>query len=295
MIEEQVQQAAQAIAGADALLIGAGAGMGVDSGLPDFRGPQGFWKAYPPYERLGLDFVSLANPRWFAEDPELAWGFYGHRMGLYRRTNPHDGFDILRRLAGRLPSGGFVFTSNVDGHFQRAGFAPERIVEVHGSFHGMQCTRDCGIGIFPCAEMAVEIEPTTMRATKPLPACLQCGALARPNILMFNDWGWDSSRADLQHRNMAQWLDSLSGARLVIVECGAGQAIPTVRSTCERVAQLCGATLIRINPREPEVPPGQISLPIGALAALRLLEHAAAEPPNLGKETLGGGQRRPPH
>lgn len=149
MIEEHVQHAARAISEADALLIGAGAGMGVDSGLPDFRGPQGFWKAYPPYERLGLDFVSLANPRWFAEDPELAWGFYGHRMGLYRQTNPHEGFGILRRWASRLPQGGFVFTSNVDGHFQRAGFAPDRIVEVHGSFHGMQCMRDCGIGIFP--------------------------------------------------------------------------------------------------------------------------------------------------
>ena len=148
MIEEHVEQAARVISQADALLIGAGAGMGVDSGLPDFRGPQGFWRAYPPYQQLGLDFVSLANPRWFAEDPELAWGFYGHRMGLYRRTEPHEGFDILRRWASRLPLGGFVFTSNVDGHFQRAGFSPERIVEVHGSFEGMQCTRDCGIGIF---------------------------------------------------------------------------------------------------------------------------------------------------
>ncbi len=271
MIEESVKEAVCIISQASALLIGAGAGMGVDSGLPDFRGPQGFWSAYPPYQRLGLDFVSLANPRWFAEDPELAWGFYGHRMGLYRRTNPHEGFDILRRWAGRQPMGGFVFTSNVDGHFQRAGFAPERIVEVHGSFEGMQCTRDCGIGIFPGAEIEVAIDLETMKAIRPLPACPECGALARPNILMFNDWGWDSARADVQHRNMAEWLDSLSGARLAVVECGAGQAIPTVRSTCERVARLCGGTLIRINPREADVPPGHVSLPIGALAGLRLL------------------------
>jgi NAD-dependent SIR2 family protein deacetylase len=277
MIEEHIQQAARAISQADALLIGAGAGMGVDSGLPDFRGPQGFWRAYPPYERLGLDFVALANPRWFAEDPELAWGFYGHRMSLYRRTNPHEGFDILKRMATRLPLGSFVFTSNVDGHFQRAGFSPERIVEVHGSFEGMQCTGDCGIGIFQGAQVHVEIEPTTMRAIGPLPDCLDCGALARPNILMFNDWGWNSSRADVQHGNMAEWLESLSGGRLVIIECGAGQAIPTVRITCERVARLFGGTLIRINPREADVPAGQISLPIGSLAALRMLEDALAE------------------
>ncbi len=272
MIEEAVKEAVCIISQASALLIGAGAGMGVDSGLPDFRGPQGFWSAYPPYQRLGLDFVSLANARWFAEDAELAWGFYGHRLGLYRRTNPHDGFDILRRWAGRLALGGFVFTSNVDGHFQRAGFAPERIVEVHGSFEGMQCTQHCGIGIFPGDEIEVEIDLATMKAIRPLPACPACGALARPNILMFSDWGWDSARADVQHRTMAEWLDSLSGARLAVVECGAGQAIPTVRSTCEHVAGLCGGTLIRINPREADVPRGQISLPIGALAGLRLLD-----------------------
>jgi NAD-dependent SIR2 family protein deacetylase len=120
-------QAAQAIADSEAILIGAGAGMGVDSGLPDFRGDKGFWRAYPPYERLGLNFVSLANPRWFTEDPTLAWGFYGHRMELYRRTAPHKGFAILRGWASRMRQGGFVFTSNVDGHFERMGFAAKSV------------------------------------------------------------------------------------------------------------------------------------------------------------------------
>ena len=114
-----LDQAARLIVSADAFLIGAGAGMGVDSGLPDFRGKEGFWSAYPPYERLGLDFVALASPRWFAKDPTLAWGFYGHRMGLYRQTAPHEGFSILRRWASAARHGGFVFTSNVDGQFQR--------------------------------------------------------------------------------------------------------------------------------------------------------------------------------
>lgn len=56
-------RAAAALRGARALVVTAGAGMGVDSGLPDFRGDQGFWKAYPPYQRLGVSFVDAANMR----------------------------------------------------------------------------------------------------------------------------------------------------------------------------------------------------------------------------------------
>ena len=161
MIDHALDRAARAIATADALVIGAGAGMGVDSGLPDFRGREGFWNAYPPYQRLGLDFITLANPRWFTDDPTLAWGFYGHRMALYRQTTPHQGFSILHRWAKQMNRGAFVFTSNVDGQFQRGGFDPERIVEVHGSFDGMQCTHECGIGIFPGESCEVEIDLET--------------------------------------------------------------------------------------------------------------------------------------
>src|SRR6478752_6346225 len=89
--------ARQALEECDALLIAAGAGMGVDSGLPDFRGTEGFWRAYPPLAELGLRFEEVANPTWFDRDPQLAWGFYGHRLNLYRATEPHEGFSVLRR------------------------------------------------------------------------------------------------------------------------------------------------------------------------------------------------------
>ena len=272
MTDDLLNRAAAAIAGADAILIGAGAGMGVDSGLPDFRGPQGFWRAYPPYEKLGLSFVALANPRWFVDDPELAWGFYGHRMGLYRRTVPHEGFAILRRWADRMTHGAFVFTSNVDGHFQRAGFDPDRVVEVHGAIGGMQCMARCGIGIFPSEPFEVDIDMETMRAIPPLPACPSCGASARPNILMFGDGGWDPSLTTAQERRLADWLEDLSTARVVIVELGAGLAVPTIRIMSEDFMTQLGGTLIRINLREPSEPPAHFEIPMGALAALRGLD-----------------------
>ena len=124
------------------------------------------------------------------------------------------------------------------------------------------------MGIFPAAPYSLEIDPETMRAVHPLPSCPRCGGLARPNILMFGDWGWESSRSDDQGRRLQSWLASVAGARIVVVECGAGTAIPTVRLSCEEAAGSRGGTLIRINPREPEVPEGHISLPMGALEAL---------------------------
>ena len=125
-------------------------GWGLIAACPTFAANHGFWRAYPPYERLGLDFVSLANPRWFAEDPTLAWGFYGHRMELYRRTDAAPGLRNSAKLgrAGcdRADSSSPRTSTDISSG---QGLPPEQIVEVHGSFEGMQCTRRCGIGIFP--------------------------------------------------------------------------------------------------------------------------------------------------
>jgi len=250
--------------------------MGVDSGLPDFRGGAGFWKAYPPYAKLRLEFTAIANPRWFREDPELAWGFYGHRLMLYRETRPHEGFSILHRWMSRMPRGGFVYTSNVDGHFQKAGFSAEQVYEVHGSIHAMQCVGECGVGIFSAEPHSLAIDPGTMRAVGPLPRCPNCGGLARPNILMFGDWGWDSSASDDQRRHLKKWLDAIGIGPIAVVECGAGTAIPTVRLSCEDVAERFDGNLIRINARESEVPEGQIALPMGALDALEELDRRLA-------------------
>jgi NAD-dependent SIR2 family protein deacetylase len=268
-VPEPIERAVEAIAGAKALLVTAGAGMGVDSGLPDFRGDEGFWNAYPPFRERGLRFVDLASPAWFEDDPELAWGFYGHRLELYRRTVPHAGFAVLRRLAARAGLS-FVFTSNVDGQFQRAGFPDEAIVECHGSIHHLQCLRGCGIGIVP-AEATVSIDETTFRARPPLPACPRCGSLARPNILMFGDGGWDDARSADQTRRFARFLDA-APAGTCVIECGAGGAIPTVRYTSERAAARLRGTLVRINVREPETPPGHVGLKLGALEALTRIE-----------------------
>lgn len=267
-----VETAAQALAGATALLVTAGAGMGVDSGLPDFRGDEGFWKAYPPMAKLGISFVEMANPTWFRRDPELAWGFYGHRLNLYRATRPHRGFEILLRWGSGLRHGLFVFTSNVDGQFQRAGFPEERIVECHGSIHHLQCAAGCSPAIWSAEGVEVRVDETTFRARPPLPACHSCEGLARPNVLMFGDWQWIPRRTGEQEARFEAWLRETAGPGLVVVELGAGTAVPTVRMTSERVARSAGGTLVRINPREPHGPPGTVSVAAGALEALAAID-----------------------
>ena len=228
---DALAQAADAIRLADAILIGAGAGMGVDSGLPDFRGPEGFWRAYPLFR--GRRFEEISNPRWFRTDPEMAWGFFGHRLNLYRGTTPHAGFETLRRWCNRCSRGHFVFTSNVDGQFQRAGFAPDRILECHGSIHHLQCLEPCCGAIWPAESLTIAVDEETVRARQPLPRCPHCQGLARPNVLMFGDGNWVPDRSEDRQDRYRDWLEVIDATRLVVIELGAGTAVPSVRIECE--------------------------------------------------------------
>lgn len=280
-----IELAARAVRRANAVVITAGAGMGVDSGLPDFRGPEGFWRAYPAYRELGLVFEEMANPYWFERDPELAWGFYGHRLGLYRKTEPHEGFSILKRWADSKPGGGFVLTSNVDGQFQKAGFDPLRIVEIHGSIHLVQCLGRCDREPFPADGIVVEVDETTFRARPPLPKCPRCRGGLRPNILMFGDGGWQDVPSRRQRARLEAWRrGQVTPGPFVVIECGAGTAIPSVRWFSETQMREKDSVLVRINPREAQGPaefpwregnlPGFVGIGMGALAALRAIDAA---------------------
>ncbi len=142
----------------------------------------------------------------------------------------------------------------------------------------LQCTRECGIGTFPAASCELQIDETTFLAQDPLPTCPDCGALARPNILMFGDAGWDVDATHAQQARLDRWLRTIEprGIPLAVVECGAGGAVPTIRSFSEQVARRLGATLIRINCREPEVPAGggHFGLAGSALETLRAIDAA---------------------
>ncbi|WP_408307075.1 SIR2 family NAD-dependent protein deacylase [Paraburkholderia bryophila] len=184
----------------------------------------------------------MANPARFAEQPKLAWGFYGHRLNLYRDTVPHEGFSIMRRWADRMLRGAFVFTSNVDGQFQKAGFSEDHVHECHGSIHSLQCMNACTNDTWSAEDVLPLVNEKTSELESPMPRCPHCGTLARPNILMFGDWGWVDAPYEKQREGLAGWMSSLTEP--VTIELGAGKGLPTVRRFSERYA---AQRLIRIN------------------------------------------------
>ncbi len=270
MLTEIFKEAAKAIREAKILIITAGAGMGVDSGLPDFRGEKGFWKAYPLYERLGLNFYEMANPIHFERDPAFGWGFYGHRLELYRKTEPHEGFHILLKWAKELMEDYFVVTSNVDGQFQKAGYPEEKIYEIHGSIHHLQCIRPCCNEVWENRE-DIPVDYETMRA-KYIPRCPYCNDVARPNVLMFGDFSWVGVRTYAQSRRFEEFMRNVGEKRIVVVEIGAGTAVPSIRHTSERIGKAYNAKVIRINPREYHISSPHISVPETGLKALKAID-----------------------
>lgn len=272
-MQDKIEEAAREIRHADAILVSAGAGIGADSGLPDFRGDEGFWRAYPLLRDEGLSFADLANPRWFQVDPRRAWGFYGHRFNLYNKTTPHRGFNILFGWCADKSVDSFVFTSNVDGHFQKSGFPPSHVYECHGSINHLQCSACCHGEIWPAHDLSLDINEGMLTAEGPLPRCPRCSEVARPNILMFGDAYWLSGRALEQSRSYSAWRRLTENRRTVTIEIGAGTVIPTVRHESETTP---GRT-VRINPRNSDGCENTISIPLGALDAIRRIDAVLAE------------------
>ncbi len=261
-ILERIKQAQTMIKNADHILLGAGAGMGVDSGLPDFRGNEGFWKAYPPFE--GKSFSEIASGAAFVNNPRQSWGFYGHRLEMYKNVKPHSGFDKIIELAKHKDV--FVYTSNVDGQFQKAGIPEERIVECHGSIHHLQCVYDCLGKIWKEPELRIDVSLKSFKAIGDLPTCPVCGQNSRPNILMFCDSAWNQNRQNAAMQRFYEWKRSIKAAKTISIEIGAGTAIPSVRDACAIFPK------IRINKFAADVSrTGDVGIALGAREALELI------------------------
>ncbi len=142
-----------------------GAGVSAASGIPTFRGAGGLWRNYRA--------TDLATPQAFAHDPRLVWEFYEWRRGLVAGCRPNPAHTTLVEMAAALPNFTLI-TQNVDGLHQAAG--SQNVISLHGELYGIKCTR---------------CDYHTHDRTHPLPqlppACPQCGAHLRPDVVWFGE------------------------------------------------------------------------------------------------------------
>ena len=148
-----------------------GAGISTESGIPDFRGPQGLWTKNPKAERLSNIHDYMADP----EVRRLAWQSRLEHPAW--TATPNAGHRALVELErrGRLHA---LITQNIDGLHQRAGHSPDRLIEVHGTVHDVVCMR-CGWR----GPMQPVLE--RVRAGEEDPPCSQCGGILKSATISF--------------------------------------------------------------------------------------------------------------
>jgi NAD-dependent deacetylase len=145
-----------------------GAGVSTESGVPDFRSPDGIWAQFDP-----LEYGSLQA---FRDDPEKVWRFYAPRFSMLTEAEPNDAHRALAELERR----GYVravVTQNIDLLHERAGSAD--VVEVHGSIRTSSCPR-CG-ATYPLAEVLPLVDATGV------PHCARCHAVLKPDVVFFGE------------------------------------------------------------------------------------------------------------
>jgi NAD-dependent deacetylase len=158
---------------ADTVVVLTGAGISTESGIPDFRGPQGVWTKNPGAEKMATLQHYLGNP----EIRKRAWQ---NRLGTYGRpVEPNNGHRALVELErrGKLHT---LITQNVDGLHHAAGSSPEIIVEIHGTVRDVVCVS--------CGERApMERALERVRAGEDDPACRSCGGILKSAAIFFGE------------------------------------------------------------------------------------------------------------
>jgi NAD-dependent deacetylase len=153
------------------LVVLSGAGISTDSGIPDFRGPQGVWTLNPKAERM-------SDIRHYVADPEvrrLSWqSRLAHPAWTAEPNAAHHALAALERR-GKLDA---LITQNIDGLHQRAGSSPDRVIEVHGTLRRAVCLA-CGVRL-PMPDVLARV-----RAGEADPPCEACGGILKSDTISF--------------------------------------------------------------------------------------------------------------
>ena len=171
--------------GGQRLTVMSGAGISAESGIPTFRGPEGYWtvgaQVYHPQE--------MATWAMFERAPDRVWQWYLYRMGVCRRAAPNDGHRAVVRLEKLLSDRFVLITQNVDGLHLRAGSSPERTYQIHGNVFYMRCAQACSTRVYPLPpELPAKMPGESLTADEAgRLRCPRCGGWTRPHVLWFDE------------------------------------------------------------------------------------------------------------
>lgn len=229
----------RAAAGRGRLVMLTGAGISAESGIPTFRGKEGFWtvgsRVYRPQE--------LATFAMFSRDPGTVWPWYLWRRARCRAAEPNAAHRALVALEAAVPDRFVLVTQNVDGLHRRAGQSAARTWEIHGNIDTMRCAAECGAPRVPVPPLfdvwdtdGLALEPAHREALR----CGRCGAWQRPHVLWFDEM-YDEERYRYQSS-----IAAVSGADLLLVVGTAGMT--TLPSLMARQAARSGVPIVDVNP-----------------------------------------------
>jgi NAD-dependent deacetylase len=207
------------------VLVLTGAGVSAESGIPTFRGKNGYWR--------NLDPTKLATPKAFARDPQLVWDWYRERRERIRNAQPNAAHEAIARLAHHADEF-LLVTQNVDDLHARAGLPGEKMVQIHGDIFVTRCSR--------CESKRFEHEYEQEQEHESVRNCVQCEALMRPGVVWFGEqlpWG------ELQR--VENYLEG--GACDVVIVAGTTATFGYIIDWALRASR-DGAELIEVNPEE---------------------------------------------
>ena len=216
-----------------------GAGISAESGIPTFRGREGYWvvgsRNYMPQE--------MATYAMFTIRPEEVWRWYLYRFGVVHHAEPNAGHRALVELEAALGDRFTLVTQNIDGLHRRAGSSEARTYCIHGDAAWVRCNYDCGVGRLPLPDLGPRDAATPLSAAdRSKLSCPRCGNWLRPHVLWF-----DESYDEENYR----FESTVSAAReadlLLVVGTSGATNLPM------QVGQICfttGAAVVDVNPEE---------------------------------------------
>jgi NAD-dependent deacetylase len=221
------------------ILVLTGAGISAESGIPTFRGKEGYWvvgsRNYEPQE--------MATWAMFCRAPEEVWRWYLFRFGVYRDARPNDGHRALVDLEHALGDRFLLVTQNIDGLHRKAGSSPGRTYCIHGDSAWVRCAQECTTELFPMPDLVVPTrDALPPRVDRQALSCPRCGGWLRPHVLWFDEC------YDEKNYRMESTLRATAQASLLLVVGTSGAT--NLPMQMGQIAFRRGAALVDVDPDE---------------------------------------------